>query len=436
MAVTAASIADALVARGLHPEERAGKLSLYTGVIERHAMLRGHPPEFVWWVPGRLEVFGKHTDYAGGRTLVCAVPRGFGVAASPRTDGVVHVADAWRGEDVTIRLSGRSEPHTGWRRYVDVAVRRLAWNFPGAELGADLTLASDLPRASGMSSSSALIIAVAVALGRVASLQTHPAWKRNIRSALDAAAYYACIENGRQFAALDGDAGVGTHGGSEDHAAIIESRAGFVTAFAFVPPRAVGAAPVPDAWRFVIAPSGVAARKTGDAQEPYNRLAAGTALLLHVWNGASPRAGSLAAALKSSPTAAERLRGLAASAATADAPASWLRDRLDHFIREDARAEEALAAFANADAARLGALSADSQRDAEILLRNQVPATTALAAAARKEGAFAACSFGAGFGGAVWALVRAREADDFAKRWHAGAFVMKPGQPVTELSGL
>lgn len=436
MPVTAASIAAALVARGMDPAELIAKQALYTGVIETHAMLRGRPPELVWWVPGRLEVFGKHTDYAGGRSLVCAVPRGFGVVATPRADLVVRVADAWRGEDVTVRLADPPPSHGGWRRYVDVTVRRLARNFPGASLGADIAIASDLPRASGMSSSSALIIAIAVTLGRVASLPKHPAWRVNIRSGLDAAAYYACIENGRAFAALDGDGGVGTHGGSEDHTAIVEGRPGYVSAFAFVPPRAIGAALVPEAWRFVIAPSDIAARKTGEAREPYNRLAAGVQLLLDEWNRASPRAISLAAALKSDATAAERLRRLAADAATPEAPAAWLRDRLDHFIREDARVTEALTAFADADAGRLGALSADSQRDAELLLRNQVPATSKLAADARKLGAFAACNFGAGFGGAVWALVPAAEAETFAKRWHSGAFVMKPAHPVTEVSGL
>jgi len=435
--MTAAAIAGALVARGMDPGEFADKHMLYHRVVELHASLRGRPPEFAWWVPGRLEVFGKHTDYAGGRTLVCAVPRGFAVVASARPDGIVHVADAWRGEDLTLRPSDPPGAQTGWRRYIDVAVHRLARNFPGAAIGADIAIASDLPRASGMSSSSALIIAIAVALGRIGSLHTHPAWKRNIRSGLDAAAYYACIENGRQFAGLAGDNGVGTHGGSEDHAAIVEARAGYVTAFAFVPPRAVGGAQVPDDWHFVIASSGIAARKTGEAMQPYNRLAAGVARLLDGWNRESPRTGSLAAALRSGPAAADRLRGLAATVATDEMPADWLRDRLDHFIREDARTEQALAAFSDADAARLGMLAADSQRDAEILLRNQVPATSLLAAAARKQGAIAACSFGAGFGGAVWALVAgSANAEAFARQWHPGSFVMKPGQPVTDLSGL
>ena len=38
----------------------------------------------LWWVPGRVEVFGKHTDYAGGRSLLCAIERGFHVASRPR----------------------------------------------------------------------------------------------------------------------------------------------------------------------------------------------------------------------------------------------------------------------------------------------------------------------------------------------------------------
>jgi galactokinase len=117
-------------------------------------------------------------------------------------------------------------------------------------------------------------------------------------------------------------------------------------------------------------------------------------------------------------------------------PADWLRDRLEHFIREDARAWDALHAFGDGDARRLGDLSAASQRDAEKLLHNQVPETSELAAAARKHGAFAACSFGAGFGGAVWSLVAAADAAAFAGRWNSEAFVMQPGPSVQELSAV
>src|SRR5207253_8116311 len=127
----AAALAETLVSRGMDPSELPAKTSLYAAAIERHAVLRGAPPQFAWWVPGRLEVFGKHTDYAGGRTLVCAVPRGFAVVASRGADGTVRVVDALRREELTIALSDPPASHGGWRRYVDVAVRRLARNFPG-----------------------------------------------------------------------------------------------------------------------------------------------------------------------------------------------------------------------------------------------------------------------------------------------------------------
>jgi galactokinase len=434
--MNARSLASRLIASGMDARELDLKVPLFTSILETHRMLRPSPPQHAWWVPGRLEVFGKHTDYAGGRTLVCCVPRGFAVVASARDDGIVRVVDAWRGERHTVALAGGPSPYSGWRQYVEVATHRLSRNFPARDFGADVVVASDLPRASGMSSSSALVVAIATALGRVASLQKDAAWRNNIRSGLDTASYYACIENGRSFASLGGDAGVGTHGGSEDHTAMIEGRAHHVSAFAFVPPRALGAAPTPDGWRFVIAPSSVSARKTGDALAPYNRLAAGAARLLEAWNAASPRAVSLGAALSSSPSAPARVKDLAERAATPDMPGEWLRDRLEHFIREDARAMAALDAFARADARSLGDLSAASQRDAEKLLGNQVPATSALAASARQLGALAACSFGAGFGGSVWALVETDRAVEFADRWQAGAFVMTPGPPAIELSAV
>jgi galactokinase len=95
---------------------------------------------------------------------------------------------------------------------------------------------------------------------------------------------------------------------------------------------------------------------------------------------------------------------------------------------------EALEAFTNGDAPRLGALAGASQRDAEELLGNQVPATSALAAAARSRGAWAACSFGAGFGGAVWALAPRDTSEVFAREWHPQALVITPGPPLTEVS--
>ena len=44
-----------------------------------------------WFVPGRIEVLGKHTDYAGGRSLLAAVDAGHTVSATVREDRVLRV---------------------------------------------------------------------------------------------------------------------------------------------------------------------------------------------------------------------------------------------------------------------------------------------------------------------------------------------------------
>ncbi len=427
--MTGAELAGSLVERGLDPAAGDAKVSLFDLVLGAFRDLTGEPPRHAWWVPGRLEVFGKHTDYAGGRTLVCAVPSGLAVVAGPRGAGAIRVIDARRGEEVVLQRQDETA-FTGWRHYAAVVARRLAANFPGSALGADVVFASDLPRASGMSSSSALVVAISSALVRVAGIEHRPEWQANIHGTLDAAGYYACIENGLTFGALKGDAGVGTHGGSEDHAAILAATPGQLSGFAFVPMRFIGSAAMPAAWRFVLAPSVVRSSKTGSAKGAYNNLSRGARLLLEIWNDSEPRAASLGAALAAG--AAETLRQRVRVASIEGWPAGGLERRLDHFIREDARVPEALDAFRAADVAKLTALSEASQADAASLLGNQVPETVALARSAREQGAFAACSFGAGFGGSVWALVD-HDAEGFAGRWHAGAFVARPAPPLTEL---
>ena len=109
-------------------------------------------------------------------------------------------------------------------------------------------------------------------------------------------------------------------------------------------------------------------------------------------------------------------------------------ERLLHFVREDFRTIESIDAFRQGDQPRIGQLADDSQSDADVCLGNQIAETIALAASARKLGAFAARSFGAGFGGSVWALVEADRAQEFARRWSAQAFVATPGPPLIELT--
>lgn len=95
-----------------------------------------------------------------------------------------------------------------------------------------------------------------------------------------------------------------------------------------------------------------------------------------------------------------------------------LWNRFEHFLEESATIIPGVVdALERRDWPQVGAQVAQSQVNAEHLLGNQIPETIALAHAARELGAVAASSFGAGFGGSVWALVRTGEVESFLGRW-------------------
>ncbi len=448
--IEAQAFTEQLIAAGLDDDEAGGKRALFARVLDQWRLGGGGAPaSAAWWVPGRLEVFGTHTDYAGGRTLVAAVPRGFAFVAGPRSDGRIAVVDAGpTGDANSVVVDPRAPPvqFRGWRHYVEVTAARLTRNFPGASLGSDIVFASDLPRAAGMSSSSALVVGTATALIHAARLRERQEWRENIQSAVDEAGYLACIENGRTFGTLTGDTGVGTHGGSEDHAAMVAGTARACTGFAFVPLRHLASVPMPAGWSVVVATSGIGSHKTGTERDAYNRLSEGARWLLQLWNGAHRSSESLAGALASGPSALADLRDQIRATAIEGWSTELLLDRLAHFVHEDARVAAAMTAIQVSDRDGLGRLSAASQLDAEQRLRNQVAETAALVRVARKAGAFAARSFGAGFGGSAWAMVD-DEPTGFAARWLAAyrrecpdagsravAFVANPAPPVTALT--
>src|SRR5262252_11167402 len=128
-----------------------------------------------WFIPGRIEVLGKHTDYAGGRSLLCTVERGFCVVASPRSDPWVRVADAVRHQETQFLASADLDiVSNDWSVYPKTVARRIARNFPGRHRGLDMVFASDLPSAAGLSSSSALLVATFLALSKRNNLDQHP----------------------------------------------------------------------------------------------------------------------------------------------------------------------------------------------------------------------------------------------------------------------
>jgi galactokinase len=257
----------------------------------------------------------------------------------------------------------------------------------------------------------------------VNSLDQRPEYQQCIRSREDLAGYLGAAENGAPFTnggiSLEGDRGVGTLGGSQDHTAILCSARRELRQYGFSPVRLEGSAPIPPGYCFVVASSGVSAEKTGAARSAYNRSPLAVRRLLQTWNDTTGRSdASLAAAIRSDPAAPDRMRHLAHTAPIGEVAPQWLIGRLDQFIAESERIIPAtVAALREGDLYLAGRLVDESQGLAERSLGNQVPQTIFLAAAARRAGAAVASAFGAGFGGSVWALVRAADAEAFGKEW-------------------
>ena len=269
-----------------------------------------------------------------------------------------------------------------------------------------------------MSSSSALVVAIFAVLSAINRLAEREEYAANIRRVEDLAGYLGCIENGQTYQSLEGDGGVGTFGGSEDHTAILASQPGHLKQYSFCPVRLERTVKLPDDCTFVIAVSGVVASKTGAARARYNRASQAARTVLDIWHtfsGANDP--TLAAAATSSPDSLQRLR-TALSQAGGGTESAWLLNRFEQFrLESEVIIPQASNALARRDMSDFGRLADESQAAAEQLLGNQVPETIWLAQHARSLGAFAASAFGAGFGGSVWALVPRSEAAQFANRW-------------------
>jgi galactokinase len=409
-----------LIELGLSEAEANAKGPLYAAANGALDALGADTQRWSLWVPGRIEVLGKHTDYAGGRSLVCAIERGFCVQVAPRRDPVVRVCSLSRLETFETSLTAPVDGEkASWTQYVATVVKRLSMNFERVQRGADIAFASDLPADAGMSSSSALVVATFIALSKANDLRSNTVFRGTISSGEELAAYLGAVENGRRFRHLEGDAGVGTFGGNQDQTAILCSEPGQLARYAWNPVNREALLQVPPGHVFALGSSGVHAPKSGAALGKYNRVSLAASRLVELWNRDTGRSDEmLGTAITEVHGATGRIRALAAKARGDGFTPTYLKGRLEQFVAETFEIIPAAAdALERESLTEFGVVVDHSQHLAEAHLGNQVKETVTLQRSARELGAVAASAFGAGFGGSVWALVPEAGAEAFLARW-------------------
>ena len=225
--------------------------------------------------PGRINLMGRHIDHQGGRSNLMAINREVVLAASPRDDDRINLWNAdpetypdrsftfgeitadllWEDWLRTLDSQYLQRMVSGsagdWANYARGAALRLQHRFRRRRLkGMDALVCGNIPVAAGLSSSSALVTAVAEALTELNALNVYA------KELVD-----LCGE-GEWF--------VGTRGGSGDHAAIKFGRAKEVITVSFFPFEIVGRHPFPEDHALLVCHSGLSAGETESTRERFN----------------------------------------------------------------------------------------------------------------------------------------------------------------------
>jgi len=372
--------------------------------------------------PGRVNLIGDHTDYNHLPVLPMAIRQSVSVEFTSRGDNRVLLEPAREAgvpADCAIVQHIPEAPQGDWRNYVHAAAQAVA--SESARLGIEPrgiegTVSGDVPLAAGLSSSSALVVAVGNAL--LAS------------SGIDIPA------RDRMMLFAKAERYVGTRGGGMDQAASIGGRAGHALLIRFDPLQ-VTPIPMPADWRFLVIATGTTAEKSGDVQAEYNRrvrlcsdaLARVQLRERHQWSYPALLAElGLEGALQAGRAA------LVDEAAKPDLLGCFI-----HTVSEAGRVEQASDAMSRGHATRFGELMTESHISLREDYMVSSPVLEAATAAALDAGAFGARLTGAGFGGSVVALFRAQDVGDAkmeiegrtqadALLSRARAFVARPSQ--------
>jgi len=338
--------------------------------------------------PGRVNLIGEHIDYCGLPVLPMALRQGVRIAFHPRSDRETRLVNRdprFAPSAFAVNASIPPAPAGDWGNYARAAAQALAQRFRDLR-GVDALVDSDLPIAAGLSSSSALVVAMALALMHANEVTVAP---------LELMEFLA---RGERY--------VGTAGGGMDQAIILGARAGCASRIDFHPLRLTPTAVPPD-WQFIVAWSLVHAEKSGAARQSYNER---TRQCDEARRLVATRLGqrediNYPTLLAAAPV--EQLLEVAGATGS-----DVLARRFRHVVTEGIRVRQAEAAMAAHDLAAFGLLLDASHQSLRGDYEVSRPELDRLVELAREAGAAGARLTGAGFGGSIVTLCRAERAPE------------------------
>ncbi len=110
--------------------------------------------------PGRVNLIGDHTDYSGGMVLPMTIDRWTEIRGIPADTITLHSDDEPLPAELELTIDNPQDVEPHWARYVAGVVAELQ-----PYVGITGTVATDIPIGAGLSSSAALEVAAALALG-------------------------------------------------------------------------------------------------------------------------------------------------------------------------------------------------------------------------------------------------------------------------------
>ncbi len=358
----------------------AARLEPLNAAYERHFGVRRREAYLIA-APGRVNLIGDHIDYNGLAVLPMAIRRHITLLSSPRTDATVRIVNThseFATRSFEIESGIAPFPPGDWGNYVKGAVQALADRF-GAGRGFDAVLASDLPVAAGLSSSSALVVAAALAFVTANDIVVQ---SLELMELLAEAERY-----------------VGTRGGGMDQAVCLGAVEQAALRVDFSPLR-LTPRQIPIDWRFVVISSRQRAEKSGGARDAYNQRTqecreALASVLIHLdlpagvdsYSGLFGEVGASQLL-----EAGDRVLG------------GTLRRRFRHVVTEAHRVSEAEAAMADGDLDGFGRIMTESHASLRDDYDVSTPELDEIVEAAAAEGAHGARLTGAGMGGSAVAV--------------------------------